>query len=344
MEKQKEWSINSNQLYYVSKRNLAEKLKPAIYSVQEDRNGDLFLEKEKGCFTFDYKLYGLRDTITNRLTKIFENNRQVGCLLNGLKGTGKSVTSKVICNKMIEVGYPVLIVNKNHKGICEYISSIQEDLIIFIDEFEKVFDDDRYSSEPSQLLSMLDGAMTSDFKRLFLLTSNNLDINDNLKSRPGRIRYIFEFSDLTKVQVEEIVDDILDSDKVNFKDDIIEFISKTELISVDAVKAVVGEVNLFNESPLEFKDFLNVLEKQEKYNLVDEKGVIIEQNVTTNLDKLMGTKVNKYGTTIYVDDSHYGYYYKTEGSIIFYKDDREDKGYKKMKLYKVRPTHLNFIL
>lgn len=340
----KKWTQIGSYYYYNEERQYNNLLEPAIYSVLEDQDGVLTLSREKSNFSFDHKIYGLRQSIVSRLKKVFDNKTQVGCLLNGLKGTGKSVTSKIICNNLIDLGYPVILVNKNYKGICEFLSSINENLIIFVDEFEKVFEEDGYGSEPSALLSMLDGALTSDCKRLYLMTSNNTDINTNLLSRPGRIRYIFNFEDLTRVQVEEIVDDLLDSDKTTFREDIIDFISKAELISIDAVKTIVQEVNLFNESPLLFKEFINVIEKDVKFNFYNEDNELVFENVITSPPDLLGFKPNSYGSSFFINEGHEGYIYKVIGSVIHYKEDRNDEDFKKLKVIKVRPTHKNFVL
>lgn len=340
----KKWTQIGSYYYYNEEREYNDKLEPAIYSVLEDQDGILTLSKEKLNFSFDHKIYGLRETIVSRLQKIFDNKNQVGCLLNGLKGTGKSVTSKIICNNLIEQGYPVILVNKNYKGICEFLSSINENLIIFIDEFEKIFDEDHYSSEPSALLSMLDGALTSDSKRLYIMTSNSTDINANLLSRPGRIRYIFNFEDLTRAQVEEIVDDLLDSDKIGFREAIIDFISRAELISVDAVKTIVQEVNLFNESPLLFREFINVIEKDERFNFYNEDNELVFENAKTSPENLLNFKPNSYGSSFYINEGHEGYIYKVVGNVIHYKEDRNDEDFKKLKLVKVRPIHKNFVL
>ena len=59
------------------------------------------------------------------------------------------------------------------------------------------------------MLSIMDGATNSEHRRVFLLTTNSLYINDNLLQRPGRIRYLKTFKDLTPEIIEEIVDDFL---------------------------------------------------------------------------------------------------------------------------------------
>ncbi len=62
----------------------------------------------------------------------------MGVLLNGVKGTGKSVTAKLICNELKNF-LPIIIVDKAYEGLPQFISKIQQEVIIFIDEFEKVF-------------------------------------------------------------------------------------------------------------------------------------------------------------------------------------------------------------
>ena len=55
-------------------------------------------------------------------------------------------------------------------------------------------------------------------RRLYILTTNQLTLNDNLLGRPGRIRYRFEFSNLLPEAIEEYLKDNLRSDLMDQKE------------------------------------------------------------------------------------------------------------------------------
>ena len=114
-------------------------------------------------------------------------------------------------NKM---GIPTLLINSAYTGdaFFQFLYSIQQECIVFFDEFEKVYDDDDQQS----LLTVLDGTFPS--KKLFLLTSNSTDmINIHLKNRPGRIHYHINFKGLSGEFIKEYIQDNLDN-KLHEKD------------------------------------------------------------------------------------------------------------------------------
>ena len=68
----------------------------------------------------------------------------------------------------------------------------------------------------------MDGVYTSNYRRIFLLTTNETHINDNLISRPSRLRYIHEFGNLEQDITREYLNDTL-NDKSRIED-IIDFV------------------------------------------------------------------------------------------------------------------------
>lgn len=217
-------------------------------------------------FEFPYKIYGLETDIIKRVQKYYKNtdSGNLGILLNGVRGTGKTVTSKIICNQM---KLPVILIGTEYKGAEDYINSLNQDLVVFIDEYEKIY------KQSHEFLTIMDGALNSIYRRVFLLTTNSLYIDQNLLDRPSRIRYLKTFDNLSPAIVEEIVDDVLVHKQ--YKDDCIKYISTLEIITVDIVKAIINEVNIQDESPMEFKTVFNASVKKGKYKIfTDEEGKI----------------------------------------------------------------------
>lgn len=235
-------------------------LEVGIYEAQISMSG-FYLNYVSSNFDFPYKVYGLESDFIARVNKYYINSKSgnLGILLNGLKGTGKSCSAKVISNTL---KLPVVIVGSNvanETGILEFINSLPQDIVIFIDEYEKIF------GESSKILSIMDGASNSMFRRVFLLTTNSLYIDQNLIDRPSRIRYLKKFDNLTTEIVEEIVDDMLIHPE--FKGDCIKYISTLEVITVDMVKSVITEVNIMGETPSVFGDVFNATKIKGSYDV-----------------------------------------------------------------------------
>ena len=68
-------------------------------------------------------------------------------------------------------------------------TQINFDCIFFFDEYEKEFRE--------SVLSFMDGVRNSQYRKIFLLTTNELEINNNLLGRPSRIRYVRSFWQFT---------------------------------------------------------------------------------------------------------------------------------------------------
>lgn len=273
----------------------------AVYTLNRSMFG-FYLTKIEDQFEFSHKLYGLETSLIDRIVRTWDGtNKNLGVLLNGLKGTGKTVTSKVICNT---VQLPVILINMNPEGggIPEFLNEIEQDVIVFIDEYEKIFGAD------AELLTVMDGVLTSEYRKLFLLTTNNTHINENLLQRPSRIRYHKTFKDLAPSVIEEIVDDTLENKK--FRQDLISAISNLEVITIDVVKSLIEEVNLHNESPSEFMDVFNVRKITGKYTVykqtIDSNGTVKEE-------------VLKQGIKIYpreFDEDRIGSYFEADNDYL----------------------------
>jgi hypothetical protein len=264
----KVWNAEGKKLYLAYPSQEFEKLENAIYTVGLDDYGRFYLVKNSDGFTFNYKLYGLESELIARIIKTYEaTNSNLGVLLNGLKGTGKTVSSKVIATQLNQ---PTILVDSHIKGIHTFLNSISQNITIFIDEYEKIFGDS------SAMLTIMDGALNSEFRRVFLLTTNELYVEKNLIQRPGRIRYLKKFEDLKPAIVEEIVDDVLIH--TQFKKECINFISNLETITVDIVKAIINEVNIHEEGPSAFESIFNVKKLKGRYNISmkDEDGQLVE--------------------------------------------------------------------
>lgn len=88
----------------------------------------------------------------------------------------------------------------------------------------------------------MDGVYTSEFRRVFLLTTNSTNINENMLSRPSRIRYMKEFGNLELAVVTEYLNDnLVDQTR---KEDLIGYLDTLVFSTIDILKSIVDEVNI----------------------------------------------------------------------------------------------------
>lgn len=229
-----------------------EGLPKGIYEVKVSMTG-FYLSKIAESFTFDYKLYGLNQKFIDYVLKTYENTTgNLGVLLDGIKGTGKTVTAKELCNNL---QLPVILVqsmgDSNDKLIKYLSTTINFDCIFFFDEYEKEF------KNSSDVLSFMDGTYNSIYRKIFLLTTNELKVDPNLLGRPSRIRYKKSFSNLSEEVTREILNDILE-DKTAIEK-VIELTHSMNIITIDLIKAIATEINIHGVEALpDIKETFNI--------------------------------------------------------------------------------------
>lgn len=238
-----------------------EGLPKGIYEVKESKTS-YYLNRLGDSFVFNYKLYGINNEFIDHFVKTYNNTTgNLGVLFNGIKGTGKTVTAEELCNR---IGLPVIIVKscKEVDDMLKFLATqINFDCIFFFDEYEKEF------RESSSVLSFMDGVHNSQYRKIFLLTTNELEINNNLLGRPSRIRYVRSFGNLPEETTLELLNDILiDKDAI---EPVLDLIKQMQIITVDLVKALAQEVNIHGKDKidmirknfnLEFSDFTYLVE------------------------------------------------------------------------------------
>lgn len=196
------------------------------------------------------KVYGEAIEFANQIVESFERSpktKNLGVLMSGAKGLGKTLTLKLVVDKLKDT-HPVVLVRDNGPGLETILNSL-EGAVVVMDEFEKVFPDssnaDADVHTQDSLLSILDGT-AGKAGNLFIMTVNYLHmINDNLISRPGRIRYHYKFSNAKESVIREYCQDNLD-DKTKI-DDVVEYLLSTRGATMDVMAVVVSEVNRFPE-------------------------------------------------------------------------------------------------
>lgn len=239
------WCRKGIEYRNINLERVGDNLPPFIYELNRDIDG-FYLTKVADKFGFKGTLYNIDNGFIDYFVKTFNNtNGNIGTILAGFKGTGKTYTAKNICNQL---GLPVIIV-KYFEGVVNYLSTIDSDCVFFFDEYDKEFEED------TSVLSFMDGASNTNTRKVFLLTVNKMLINENLIGRPSRIRYVKRFNSLSI----DIAKDILINNLSNGEllNPILELLKKVSFLTIDIVKSVAEELNIHNDINA-IKDLLNI--------------------------------------------------------------------------------------
>lgn len=190
------------------------------------------------------KIYGQYAKKVDKVLQTFRAfNRNMGVILSGPKGVGKSMFARMVAECGNKSGLPLIIVSDAFGGIEDFIASINQECIVLFDEFEKVFALDRETGENPQeaLLPLFDGL--DDGKKLFILTCNNVNLLDTcLLNRPGRFHYHFVLDTPTGDEVREYLEDNLEKDAKKYINKIVA-LSDISFFTYDVLRAIVFELN-----------------------------------------------------------------------------------------------------
>lgn len=247
--------LKSGTSYRVSTKesmDLHETLPAGNYVIKADMMGNLYLESIES-FEIPSKLYG--DTLkhTDRILRTFKSrDASTGVMLNGEKGSGKTLLAKNLSYQAAKEGIPTIVINSAWHGdkFNALIQSIEQPCIVLFDEYEKVY----ASEEQEAMLTLLDGVFPS--KKLFVLTCNDKwRVNEHMRNRPGRIFYLLDFKGLGAEFIREYCEDRLNNKE--HIERIVQIAGTFGEFNFDMLKATVEEMNRYNESPQEALAMLN---------------------------------------------------------------------------------------
>lgn len=221
-------------------------LPPDVYTVKFNPAVGYYLEAVDK-FVRPLKIYGdIQKNCDLILKTYFDREKSTGVLLSGLKGAGKSQLARLISIEMLEKhGLPTILVCSPFHGedFNKLIQSIDQRCVVLFDEFEKTYD----SEEQERMLSLLDGVFQS--QKLFVLTVNNkYRLDDNMRNRPGRLYYSFDYSSLSEDFIRELGEDRLD-DKAKLEE-LIQVSSMISDMNFDMAVALIEETNRYPEEKM----------------------------------------------------------------------------------------------
>jgi hypothetical protein len=169
--------------------------------------------------------------------------RNLGVILSGDKGIGKSLFARLLGREAVNRGIPVVVVEGFVDGIGSFLDRIDQEILVLFDEFDKTFAANREEGPDPQasMLSLFDGVAQG--KKLFVVTCNELrGLNGFLVNRPGRFHYHFRFDYPTAEDIRNYLNDkLIESAKPEI-DNVISF-SRRVALNYDCLRAIAFELN-----------------------------------------------------------------------------------------------------
>lgn len=257
------------------------------YTVNYSKQDGFYLEKHDP-FKIKQVLYGPHESKVEKIINSYKRIKtNLGVILSGDKGLGKSLTARLLAKRLYDDGYPIIIINQYIYGIAHFLHSISNDCVILFDEFDKLFkdrdiDDEKSANPQEELLSLFDGI--DEYHRLFIITANYIHkINEFFLNRPGRFQYhlIFEYPSDDDIRI-YLKDNL--NNMINEIPKIQRFSHKVPL-SYDALRAICFELNgglTFDEA---IKD-LNIINlSNEKYDIsvIMSNGLQLKTDISMNM-------------------------------------------------------------
>lgn len=188
------------------------------------------------------KIYGNHEVKVNKVLNSFAaTDRNFGIILSGQKGIGKSLFARILAEKCIANNIAVIIVSQYIPGIADFLASIEQEVCVIFDEFEKTFGRTEDIDPQEEMLSLFDGI--DNGKKLFVITCNEVNkLNSYLVNRPGRFHYHFSITNPSEDEVREYMTDKILPQYGDAIEKIVNF-SKTINITYDYLRALAFEIN-----------------------------------------------------------------------------------------------------
>jgi hypothetical protein len=235
------------------------------------------------------RVYGQRERKVKKIFSAYKRSkRQLGVMLSGDKGQGKSLFVRMLAEEAISENLPVVLVTEDAEGIADFIDTLDECVVIF-DEFEKVFPASRGRdgdgrNRQNQFLSLFDGM--SSHKRIYILTVNDVqDVSAYIVNRPGRFHYHMRFDYPGPEEVRKYLSDQA-PDAPACEVENAALFSRRVNLNYDHLRAIAFELNDPNALFAEIVEDLNIKAVEPSNYRVEatfDNGVVLSDEVALNL-------------------------------------------------------------
>ena len=241
--------VRNGSLYrlYRGDVQILEKIPAQTYIVRYSTQEGFYLEQYAELNLREQKVYGTQhEAKTEKVLKRFKQfTFNYGIILYGNKGIGKSLFLRMLGNKAVKQGYPVIVVDEYVQGLHAFIEEIKQEVVVLFDEFDKKFSNENGGAQ-STLLSLLDGL--SDGKKMFVVTCNNYNnLSEYMINRPGRFHFQITLSYPSATEVMIYLKDNLNENYWKEIPKIVSFASKVSL-NYDCLRAIVFEIQQGGET------------------------------------------------------------------------------------------------
>lgn len=258
--------MGSKYMIYGNDLTVGEKLPAKTYTVMFEKMSGFSLSEAHDIKANEDEIYGGRLNKTEKVLKSFETfDRNLGIILSGDKGIGKSLFARILCEEAIKKGHPVVIVNEYIPGIASFLESIEQEIVVLFDEFDKTFvdpDSEDNTAPQTEMLSLFDGISTS--KKMFIITCNKIKkLSDYMINRPGRFHYHFRFDYPTADEIEVYLRDKIDEKYYPEIKEVVNFSYKVKL-NYDCLRAIAFELNSGEKFSEAIKD-LNIVNVEDRH-------------------------------------------------------------------------------
>jgi hypothetical protein len=189
------------------------------------------------------------DLFIKRVLHSYNNDTKntTGILLTGDKGSGKTVTAKVIAQK---ANLPIVVIHSETllTELNDFFKSFDDPVCILFDEVDKNF-------ATRDLLTFLDGIQKTA-KKLVVMTANDSDrIDEFLKNRCSRIRYYRNYNILEDAK--EYAEMIAKDRGLENVEEVVNFITtKIKFPSIDNICSFIDEIVFTKEMQLTLDEVL----------------------------------------------------------------------------------------
>lgn len=200
------------------------------------------LKKYSEVDTSEPKIYGPHVAKVEKVFNTYKSiTRNLGVILSGSKGIGKTLFAKLLAQKALGEGYPLIVVDTYYPGIASYLEQIDQRVMILFDEFEKTFKPMDDMEPMNEMLPLFDGLTGGN--KLFVVTCNEIrKLNDFLVNRPGRFHYHFRFEYPLPEEITKYLHDKLSEEYYGEISAVVNFARKVPL-NFDCLRAIAFELN-----------------------------------------------------------------------------------------------------